>query len=743
MYNHTFAVGHLRQSVVNQFIASLCPSTINVCSECDKLSIRSLIQLFLAATIIAAAFSINFQGSTPLSAQVDCNPIYAENQKPGTDDWQLTNPANDRVQQIKGYGSATSVNLGDTIDFHITVDQPQTYSIDIFRMGWYGGLGGRLVMQVGPRDGVVQPGITLANDTGLIIAPWRSSYQLRIPDDWVTGVYLAKLTNANGYQNYIVFTVRDESRAGDILYQQSVTTDQAYNNYPDDKERGKSLYASGSYGDVTIGGDERAVKVSFDRPYARDGSGLFFEWEHNLIRWLEREGYDVSYSTNIDTHLNGERLKEFKAFISPGHDEYWSKEMRDKVEEARDSGVNLAFFGANAAFEQIRFEDPETRVITAYKNWNLDPNTDPETKTVTWRQIYEREEQRLIGIQYISYNSWPDTNTDYVIENSDHWVYEGAGFSDGDKVEGIIGYEVDQLFEDVPLPDNLSYDILSTSPYFTSYQTWVDAQSSIYQAPSGAWVFAAGTMSWSWGLDRPGIEHEGLKRTTSNILNRFVGQGTTPCTDEEPTATPVPPTATALPTNTPVPTETPTPIPPTSVPATASPTATVSSVAPSTNTPVPTSTEPSASPVPIETSVPAATAGTATSTPSPTGTSEPSVTNTPVGTGAEGGVVTGRLFDDINRDGNYEDTEPAFGGIAIHLVEVGSAGQRSDFSTLTDEDGVYSFFNLPDADYQLIYVLPSDYNPTGKVTNQMSTTGVGQVEDPLLNNDRLYLPVVN
>lgn len=712
------------------------------------MSIRSLIQLFLATAIIAATFSINFQESSPLSAQVDCNPIVAENQKPGTDDWQLTNPANDRVQQIKGYGSATSVNIGDTIDFHITVDQPQTYSIDIYRMGWYGGLGGRLMMQVEPRNGVVQPDITLDSDTGLIIAPWSSSYQLRIPDDWVTGVYLAKLTNANGFQNYIVFAVRDDSRAGDVLYQQSVTTDQAYNNYPDDKERGKSLYVSGSYGDVTIGGDERAVKVSFDRPYARDGSGLFFEWEHNLIRWLEREGYDLSYSTNIDTHLNGDRLKEFKAFLSTGHDEYWSKEMRDKVEEARDSGVHLAFFGANAAFEQIRFEDPDTRIITAYKNWNLDPNTNPETKTVTWRQIYEREEQKLIGIQYVSYNSWPDTNTDYIIENSDHWVYEGTGFSDGDKVEGIIGYEVDQYFEDVPLPDNQSYDILSTSPYFTSYQTWVDAQSSIYQAPSGAWVFASGTMSWSWGLDRPGIENEGLKRTTSNIMNRFVGQGTTPCTDEEPTATPAPPTATELPTNTPVPTNTPTSAPPTSIPATSAPatvapTATASAPTPSTNTPVPTATDSGSSANPTATPIPTSTAGRATNTPRPVETSEPGATNTPVGTGTEGGVVTGRLFDDVNFDGNYGDTEPAFEGITVHLAEIGLTDQRRDFSTMTDAEGLYSFFNLPDADYELTYVLPSDYSPAGKVTNQISTSGVGQVQGPLNYNGRLYLPVVN
>ena len=127
----------------------------------------------------------------------------------------------------------------------------------------------------------------------------------------------------------------------------------------------------------TVAGEPRAVKVSFDRPLADSGFGQgFLSWGVNLVRWLERSGYDVTYATNIDTHANGGELLNHQAFFSPAHDEYWSKEMRDAVEAARDGGVNLAFFGANSAYTQVRFE-PSTagvanRVMVCYR-WTPDP----------------------------------------------------------------------------------------------------------------------------------------------------------------------------------------------------------------------------------------------------------------------------------------------------------------------------------------------------------------------------------
>ena len=74
------------------------------------------------------------------------------------------------------------------------------------------------------------------------------------------------------------------------------------------------------------------------------GSGEYLPWEFPLAFWMEKEGYDVSYISNVDTHADPQGLLRTKGFISVGHDEYWTLGMYDNVRKARDEGVNLAFF---------------------------------------------------------------------------------------------------------------------------------------------------------------------------------------------------------------------------------------------------------------------------------------------------------------------------------------------------------------------------------------------------------------
>ena len=358
--------------------------------------------------------------------------------------------------------------------------------------------------------------------------------------EWTSGVYLALLKNAAGFQNYISFVVRDDGRVGALLYQQPVTTYQAYNDYPYDNLTGKSLYAFSSFGANTVGGSKAAVKVSFDRPYAGDGDNHV--WGRNIlgvetafIRWLERTGVDVTYATDLDTHTDSARLLSTRGLISPGHDEYWTKEMYDGTISARDAGVNLAFFSADAVYTQIRMEPSNTgtpnRVMVCYREAALDPNPDPNLKTINWREApLNRPEQALVGVMYTSIvqENAQGLHAPFVVTNSGHWAYAGTGFSDGDTVVGLVGYEAVRLFSEFAQPNAVSgtYTLLSRSPFAGSNNPDI-SNSSLYQAPSGAWVFGAGTINWGFALDTynpsgTSLADVRIQKMTANILDRFL-----------------------------------------------------------------------------------------------------------------------------------------------------------------------------------------------------------------------------
>ena len=441
------------------------------------------------------------------------NPITDENALPGTDRWRLRQPA---VSQIAGYGSSTSVTHGETIDLFVSTADP-TYTIEIFRTGWYGGMGGRRMTEAVERPGIVQT-VPSPDANGKIECNWVNPYAVTIPANWLSGVYLAKLTGVpSGNQSYIMFVVRDERRA-DFVFQSTVTTYQAYNNWG-----GKSLYAFNSTG-------APAKKVSFNRPYASafGTGGYLFDWEYNFVRFLEREGYDVTYTTNVDTHARPASLLRAKAFLSVGHDEYWSWEMRTHVEAARDAGVHLAFFSANNCYWQIRFED-QNRTMVGYKDTALasDPlandgiPSNDHLITVKWRDVpVSRPEEALFGVMYVE----SQIDGDIVIDNPSHWVFAGTGLKKGDKLAGLLGYEVDAIVGVAPPPGVVR---LAHSPYVNDHGSTGTSDMTILTTPRGTLVFAAGTIQWSWGLDSfgdPGRvqrNSEAAKQITRNILDRM------------------------------------------------------------------------------------------------------------------------------------------------------------------------------------------------------------------------------
>lgn len=489
---------------------------------------------FLLLGLVLLGFSTLL--SPPHSVKAGSNPIQAENALPGTPNWNgFSSTLQDDL--ISGFGSKISVNHGDSIDFYVTTTAP-SFTIDIFRTGYYQGIGARLITSLGSFPGVHQA-IPQPNPvTGVIACSnWTKTTTLQIPSSWVTGVYLAKLTTSAGDSSFIFFVVRDDGGHEAIDFQTSVTTYEAYNTWG-----GTSLYNNLTNGSVYP--YAHATKVSFDRPFNpgdSNGAGHYFFYEYKFVYWLEEMGYDVTYTTDVDTDTNVNPLTNHKGFLSVGHDEYWSMGMRTNVQNAINAGVNVAFFSGNEMYWQIRFEPNSAgvadRVIVGYKDFadpgNGPPGPDPQAGvnnsivTTLWRDpLVNMPENGLTGVMF---EQQVDANYAYIVQDASSWVYDNTGFVNGSSVPGIVGYEYDKVWSNGFSPPGLT--ILSNSPVhgccggFSSF-----ANSTIYTAPSGARVFAAGTIQWSWGLANVQgntFANAGIQQTTENILNNFIN-GPTP-----------------------------------------------------------------------------------------------------------------------------------------------------------------------------------------------------------------------
>jgi hypothetical protein len=186
-------------------------------------------------------------------------------------------------------------------------------------------------------------------------------------------------------------------------------------------------------------------------------------------------------------------------------------------------GLTLRSSALTQSDGSVRFEASSSgvpnRVMVCYKQASTDPITDPTLKTVAWRDPpLNRPEQTLVGVQYTHQTLWQQQNDGYypyVVSNSSNWVYAGTGIRDGDSFPGLVGYEADRLFSEYPGPNALSgtQTLLSRSPFPTNAGPSDYSNSSVYQAPSGAWVFSSGTIGWANGLDN----FSGQNATNSRI----------------------------------------------------------------------------------------------------------------------------------------------------------------------------------------------------------------------------------
>ncbi len=291
------------------------------------------------------------------AAATSTNPIVLENQKPGNpqSEWDIVGAGS---SNIEGFATDISVNRGNQIDFKINTNS-SNYRIDIYRLGYYGGMGARKVATIQHTGVQNQPAPLRDDATGLVDAGnWSVSASWDVPEDAVSGVYIAKLVRQDGVEgaNHIPFIVRDDSSTSDVVFQTSDTTWQAYNGWG-----GANFY--GGNGPATGQGAGRAYALSYNRPIATRGSigtysgpqDYLFGAEYAAIYWLEQNGYDVSYMSGVDTDRYGSLLLNHKLYLDAGHDEYWSGQQRANVEAARDAGVNLAFWSGNEMYWRTRW----------------------------------------------------------------------------------------------------------------------------------------------------------------------------------------------------------------------------------------------------------------------------------------------------------------------------------------------------------------------------------------------------
>jgi len=506
----------------------------------------------LVLALVAAGLSVPVH-ATPAAAADPCtplvNPVACENSKPGTPSstWDVSGSGSSTIQ---GFATEMSVNLGETQRFKVSTTAT-SYRLDIYRMGYYGGNGARLIATVNPVGRQTQPSCLSDPSTGLVdCGNWAVSASWTVPSTAVSGIYFARLVRTDGTTgaSHIPFVVRDDSSHSGLLFQTSDTTWQAYNQYG-----GNSLYVGSPAG--------RAYKVSYNRPFTTRGTGpedAVFNAEHPMVRFLESNGYDVSYFSGVDTDRRGALLRNHKTFLSVGHDEYWSGPQRANVEAARDAGVNLAFFSGNEMFWKTRWENSTDgsgtpyRTLVAYKETHANAIIDPTTEwTGTWRDPRfsppkngGRPENAVTGTSFRVNAGTVSLKVPAADGKVRLWrnttVATQAAGATATLGTGTIGYEWDEDPDNGVRPRGLIRMSTTTASGVDVLQDWGTNYASgtathsltLYRAASGALVFGAGTVQWSWGLDSNHDRGTGAASTPMRqaTVNLFADMGVQPAT---------------------------------------------------------------------------------------------------------------------------------------------------------------------------------------------------------------------
>jgi len=504
----------------------------------SHLSLRYVLE---ASALICASGCLNPGGARLSAGEATqltvSDPVRRENEKRGTRDWLLTKTRIDpatkyRCPWIEGYCSRTSVRAGETITFHVSTNPPSSFTLDIYRTGYYGGSGARLMTRLGPFKGATQPDPPIGQKR-VRDCQWEPCTSLKIPANWLSGVYVGKLTaEVEGWQSYVIFIVRDDRRA-DFIFQCSDTTWQAYNRWPGQF----ALYDDGK----TIWYWGPDVQVSFNRPYGKycqildaplsTGSGEWFLWEFPFAYWLESQGYDVTYISNLDTHGSADELLRAKGFLSVGHDEYYSRAMFKNLQTAVARGLNVGFFSGNTCCGRILFSpDGRGQMNRVYERDGVYGPLDGFVG-MDRLPVVRPYANTLIG----AHSTKPVTGgSDLTCVQPEHWIFAGTGMKKGESIPGLVGWEWHG--DPAPIP---GLEIVATGPTQSApgKPNGGIYTATVYPGPKGNFVFNASTCWWADGLgEPPGYVRPSVYTTprgpdrrvqqiTRNVLDRMLSNG--------------------------------------------------------------------------------------------------------------------------------------------------------------------------------------------------------------------------
>jgi hypothetical protein len=451
-------------------------------------------------------------GSGTASQAPASNPVVRENAKPGTSAWAVRPPST--PDAIEAYATSPTVGSDGVLDLHVDTSPTARYRVLVYRLGWYGGRGGRLLRCV-PSCTTDEQGpaaSTPAFDprTGWLDAGWPVTDRVHVGHGWISGYYLADAVLTSGPDAgtgaRVAFVVRAPlSQRSAILVQVPVTTWEAYNAWG-----GRSLYVPNEAGVVNN-------HVSFERPYdtVPFAAGSPQQWELPLLRFLERNGLDVTYQTDLDTDRHPGSLLAHRLVIVAGHSEYWSHGVRLALDRARDAGTNLAFLGANDGYWQVRYTDASRLGVIEYRNAALDPEPDPGLKTTRFRQLTPpRPECELMGVEFSTTPHSEGGPFPYTVASvsADPW-FDHTGLTSGRRLAGLVGPEWDA-------PSALCPPTASLTVLLSYGGPPVPAEAVRYTAPSGARVFSAGSLDFVYALD----DNRFLGGVTTSLADRGVQQ---------------------------------------------------------------------------------------------------------------------------------------------------------------------------------------------------------------------------